>query len=298
MRRAFRHNSNDGAVCVCYNIGMYIEFVIADNFLLTYLAGATATRLCHNKVRVMRVLLASTIGTVVAVFYPFMRGGTAAQLSVKLALWITLSAVMYLKTPRALTASVVFLGCTFAFGGASFALGLMLYSDISQANAFSTKCPLFLVLGTSSIVYLGIRYCIKRLRLPRARAPYEYGTEIEVYGESMKFAAFLDTGNCVFDGTSGLPVVITDVDMFTSKLNGGAAIEFAKRLPKLRRISASTPAGVADIILVQPTRITVYSDRRGHTINAMVGLVSGTGKRFSPAHEMLLNPAVMTEGVV
>ena len=276
---------------------MYIEFVIADNFLLTYLAGATATRLCHNKVCVWRVMLAAAIGTAIAVFYPFMRGGAAAQFAVKLALWIALSVVMYFKTPRAIAESIMFLGCTFAFGGASFALGLILYSDMTQANAFSRKCPLFLVLGTASIMYLCIRYCIKRLRLPRARAPYEYGTEIEIYGERLRFAAFLDTGNCVFDGDSGLPVVITDVDSFTAKLNSVAVVEFAKRLPKLRRISARTHAGLADIILVRPTRITVYSDRRGHTINAMVGLVSGAGKSFAPTHEMLLNPAVMTEGV-
>lgn len=276
---------------------MYIEFVIADNFLLTYLAGSAATRLCRNKVNVWRLLIASTVGTVIAVFYPFLRAGAGIQLIVKLSLWVVLSVVMFYKTPRALVASLMFLGCTFAFGGASYALGLILYSNSAAATTFSLKCPLFLVLGTGATVYVCMRYCIKRMRLPRARAPYEYGTEIEIFGKRMTFAAFLDTGNCVFDGRTGLPVVITDLDSFTAKLDGKAAVEFVKGLPKLRKITAKTPAGSADIYIVEPSEITVYSDMHRHKINAMVGLVCGQGKRFSATHEMLLNPAAMTEGI-
>ena len=146
-------------------------------------------------------------------------------------------------------------------------------------------------------MYVTIRYCIKRLRVPMSRAPYEYGTVVSVFDTTMKFAAFLDTGNCVFDARSGLPVVITDIERFTDKLDGAAAVKFAKSLPKLRKMTAKTPAGEAEMYLVQPTEITVYSDRHGHKINAMIGLIGGQGKKFSDLHEMLLCPAAMTEGV-
>lgn len=276
---------------------MYIEFVIADNFLLTYLAGSAATRLCRNEVNVWRLLAAAVVGTVVAVFYPFLRAGAVVVITVKVSLWAVLSVIMFYKTPRAVVAGLMFLGCTFAFGGASYALGAIIYADAGAAGEFTRKCPLFLVLGTGTAVYWCVRFCIKRMRLPRARAPYEYGTEVEAFGKRMKFAAFLDTGNCVFDGKTGLPVVITDLDSFTSKLDGAAAVEFIKSLPKLRKISAKTPAGDADIYIVRPQCITVYSDRHGHKINAMVGLIGGRNKRFSAAHEMLLNPAALTEGI-
>lgn len=281
---------------MCYNIAMYIEFVIADNFLLTYLAGCIAARICRNKACVWRTLLAATVGTVVAVFYPFFNIGAVALLFVKLALWIILCIIMYIKTPRAVTESLAFLACTFAFGGASYAIGLIVYSSSVRAEEFCRKCPTFLVLGGGATVYAAVRFCVKRLRIPYARAPYEYGTEIEVFGKCMKFDAFLDTGNCVFDGRTGLPVVITDLDSFIGKLDGAGAAEFARKLPKIRRITAKTPAGSTEIYLVEPSRITVYSDRQGHKINAMIGLVGGEN-RFTKSHEMLLNPAAMTEGV-
>lgn len=278
---------------MCYNIGMYIEFVILDNFLLTYLAGAAATRFCQNKVCVWRVAAASVCGTVVAVFYPFMHIGLWGEIAVKLALWIVLSVIMYVRSPRFVAQSLMFLGCTFMFGGASYAVGLILYGNARKAAEFSAKYPLFTVLGTASALYACIRYVVKRVRAPRARAPYEYGTYVEVFGTTMRFSAFLDTGNCVFDDKTGLPVIITDTASFAEKLYGAAAVEFAKALPSLRKITAKTHGGVAEILIVPPTKITVYSDRRGHTINAMVGLVCGSEKRFVRAHEMLLNPAAI-----
>ena len=69
---------------------MYIEFVIVDNFVLTLLAGSAAARLCHKRVNIWRLIAAAAVGTVVAVFYPFLRS-SAAEFAVKLALWCVLS---------------------------------------------------------------------------------------------------------------------------------------------------------------------------------------------------------------
>ena len=272
---------------------MYIEFVIVDNFVLTYLAGCAATRLCHNKVNVWRLITASVVGTAVAVFYPFINN-VAASFAVKLGLWVLLSIILFFKSPRAVLGAVMFLGCTFALGGACYAVELCLCGG-KNVGEFIAKYPICLVMLCGVIMYIAMRYCIGRMRVACAREPYEFVTEISVFDTTVKFKAFLDTGNCVFDGRSGLPVVITDIDRFTDKLNGDAAVKFAKALPKLRTITASTPAGETAIYLVQPKAITVYSDRHGHKINAMVGLVGG--KRFCAYHEMLLCPAVMTEGV-
>lgn len=274
---------------------MYIEFVIADNFLLTYLAGSAAARLCHIKTRGWRLIVGSVVGTAVAIFYPFIKS-VWVSLSVKLVLWMVLSFIMYYRTPRCVVTAVMFLGSTFAFGGACYAVELALCGG-KNVSEFIAKYPICLVMICGVIMYAGVRYCIRRLRVPRVRAPYEYGTEISVFDTTIKFCAFLDTGNCVFDAKSGLPVIITDIDRFTDKLDGRAAIGFAKMLPSLRTMTATTPAGTAVIYLVQPQAITVYSDRQKHKIKAMVGLIGGQGKRFSSTHEMLLCPAVMTEVV-
>lgn len=278
---------------------MYIEFVILDNLVLTFLAGTAAARMSGIKPDYMRTAAAATLGTAVAVFYPFMP--QAAALPVKAALFLALSAIMFAGKKKVAVAGFMFLACTFMFGGASYALGLALYGDGLHATAFSLRCPLFLVLGAGAVCYLGLRACVARLRLPKARAPYVYRVEIEIFGARMSFDAFLDTGNCVFDGRTGLPVMITDLDCFTEKLDGRAAIEFAKAMPAMRKLSARTVAGSAEIYLLEPQRAVVYSDRQAHTINAMVGLSvraserGGENKKFIAGHELLLHPAVMAE---
>lgn len=271
---------------------MYIEFVILDNFLLTYLAGAAATRLAHNKVDAVRISVAATVGTVVAVFYPYLPSGLGVSLAVKAALYAVLCVIMYYKMPRSCAMCVMFLGCTFAFGGASYAVGALFYG-FDGASAFVRKYPLFLTLGTGLAVYLGVKFFIKRTRAARARAPYEYDTRVDFLGVTMDFNAFLDTGNCVYDDITGLPVVITDISGFTDKLDGDATIRFARLLPTLRKKTAYTHGGHVEIYLVEPTRITVYSDRHEHKINAMIGLVKRGAGNLYAAHEMLLNPAVM-----
>lgn len=273
---------------------MYIEFVIADNFLLTALAGAMAARLCHKRVNVWRLMIAATVGTTVAVFYPYFRLGWVWNTAVKVALGIVLAAIMYARTPRPIVSGMLFFGCTFALGGANYALGLLFCGESGAAD-FCAKYPLFPTLAIGVGVYYGVAFIVARLRVPRARAPYEYPVEVEIFGSVMRFDAFLDTGNCVFDGKSGLPVVITDSAVFSDKL-GSAAMEFVKNIDKFRRITVSTAAGETEIIVLSPKRITAYSDKRGHTIYAELGICPKPS--FTKGHELIIGPTVgITEGV-
>lgn len=273
---------------------MYIEFVILDNFLLTYLAGAISARGCHKRVNVWRTLAASAVGTLAAVFYPFMRCGFWIQLLIKIALGCVLCVILFVKTKKPVTSSLLFFGSTFALGGAVYAVWTGLCSANSAVSAYCKQCPVFICLAVGCVVYFCSRYAIKKLKAVRARAPYEYVTDVEIFGCRLHFNAFLDTGNCVFDDRTGLPVVIADIDRFSGKLGDGASREFLKNFDGYRTIKIVTPAGETTARVVKPTKITVYSDRHGHTIEAMIGLVGGN--KFPAAHEMLLNPIVIAEG--
>ncbi len=276
---------------------MYIEFVIADNFILTFLAGAAAARLCHKRINVIRTLIAAAIGTGVAVAYPFMKVGFWLGLLIKLALWIVLGAVMFARTPRPITSALMFLGATFAFGGACYAVWECVCTVYPKALEFCSECPVCLTLSAATVLYIGLRYVMKRISVLRSRAPYECRAEVLVFGKKLTFNAFLDSGNCVFDDRSGLPIIITDASRFTAKLDAASAAEFLKHVDGLRTTEISTAAGETRIYLIKPTAVTVYTDKREHKIDVMVGLVGGEEKRFSGTHELLLGPAAVAEGV-
>lgn len=271
---------------------MYIEFVIADNFILTYLSAVTAIRLCHKRICVWRCLVASTLGTIVAVFYPFIPISNVALVGVKLLLGACLSFILFIKTKKGIIATVIFLLSTFTYGGSCYAVGLALYSSTSKATTFCAKTPLFLVLCCGVVIYFVVRFAIKKMRIYKANAPYEYMVDMKVLGKNVSFNAFLDTGNCVFDERSGMPVMVTSVDIFSSKLDNVSMIEFIKNVDRFRHINVATPTGSGRIYLVKPTEVTVYSDKRPHKINAMLGLSSGVS--LSSKHELLLG-AMMGE---
>lgn len=271
---------------------MYIEFVIADNFLLTYLAGAVAARLMYKRVNTIRTLIAAAVGTAVAVFYPFLPFGFWIQFVIKMGLWGVLSAIMFVKTPRLFTSALMFLGATFSLGGACYAVWECVCALYPKAIDLLANRPVFLTLSVALTFYAGIRFIIKRIKISRSRAPYECTAVIEIFGKSLKFSAFMDSGNCVFDDRSGLPVVITDAASFTSKLDGASAAEFLKRVDSLRSTAITTAAGESKAYLLKPTSATVYMDKREHKIDVMVGLIGGE-KRFSGSREMLIGPAVV-----
>lgn len=276
---------------------MYIEFVIADNFILTFLAGAAAARLCHKRVNIIRTVIAAAMGTLVAVFYPFMKIGFWAQLGVKLALWTLLSAALFLRTPRPVTSALMFLGATFTFGGACYAVWECVCTVYPKALEFCSQQPVFLTMSAAAALYAGVRFIVKRIRVLRSREPYECLAVIDIFGKNLKFSAFMDSGNCVFDDRSGLPIIITDAERFTSKLDGPSATEFLKRVDRLRATTIRTAAGETRVYLLKPTSVTVYTDKREHKIDVMVGLIGGETTRFSRSHELLIGPSAIAEGV-
>ena len=273
---------------------MYIEYVIADNFILTFLSGAAAARLTHKRADVIRIFIAATVGTAAAIFYPYINVPFAVQLVIKIALGCVLCIIMFFKTPRFITSSLMFFGCTFTFGGACYALWYSV-GGTGAAAKYLGECPLFLTLGVGAGVYFCVRYVVKRLRLARAAAPYVFRTEVEIFKQKLTFDAFLDTGNCVFDDRTGLPVIITALNVFTDKLDAVASAEFIKHADKFKRHRVTTAAGETEIFILRPERITVYSDKQKHTINAVLGLAAhGFTSR---GHEMLIGSTALSEGV-
>ena len=76
----------------CYNRDMdvYIEYVIIDNFVITFMIAALTYKLMLKHVAKLRSAIAAVVGTAIAIAYPFVYNDVLV-IVIKLGLWVALS---------------------------------------------------------------------------------------------------------------------------------------------------------------------------------------------------------------
>jgi hypothetical protein len=274
-----------------------------------------------------RALSAGVTGTAAAVAYPLLPLSNFFLLSVKGAVWAALSAILFYKKCGFFKGAGAFLLITFFFGGALFAVGLMVHADVGAALRRPVcDVPVGFMLAAAFVTYKVIRACLLTRNRLKSAAPFVYDTEIDIFARTVSGKGFLDTGNGLYDSVSGLPIVVLgikaalgvlDAQKLKAVIQSGAEVgtvcdsqfgtacggagansggAFGSRLVKelgagAHYASYSTVGdGGGKILVLKPDEIRLYSDGDGHIIkDVMIGLAFC--KIPSPAgFDILLHP--------
>lgn len=273
---------------------VYIEYVIIDNWVFTYCICALSHRLTRTRGRFWRDGLAAVIGTVVAVFYPFLENAYLT-LTVKLVLCAGMTLICY-PPRRFLRGTAGILAATCLFGGVMFGAGFMRYGNVQMALSLPVAdFPLGLVVGVGIAVYFPIRRLVVKYHKRADCADSTAQLSVEYNGVTVSCTAFLDSGNRIYDSRSGLPVIVLGMRVGVKLLSDEQLTRLAMGKP-IRGghfESYRVVGGRGKLFLVKPNRITLYRTDKANTIdNAMVGL---SLTRFTDAEEYdaLLNPALL-----
>ncbi len=273
---------------------VYIEYVIIDNFVLTYCICALSHRLIRTRGRFWRDALAAVVGTAVAVLYPFI-GNVYVTLAVKIALCAVMTLICY-PPKRFLRGATSILLATFLFGGVTFCIGYIRYGDVQRALTLpATGLPLGAVVGVGLVVlYLFRRLATKRHKIADC-VDFTGRMDIAYNGFRVTCTAFLDSGNRVCDTVTGLPVVVLGMRVGMKLLTDEqlSQVMLGKPVAGGRFETFRTAAGQGKILLVKPQKITLYvMDKENILDNVMLGL---SFSRFHDAEEYdaILSPTVL-----
>jgi len=281
---------------------VYIESVILDNFFATWLISDVSYRALSLARSRLRILSASAAGTASAVLYPFLKIHPVFLITIKMALFTALSFILfYKKTRRPVSASAVFLALTFTFGGLLLALGLGVYGDVEKALRLPvTNLPIGLILAGGWGAYLLSRKAARKLKRVRDVSCRIYDCTIEALGKTVSTAAFLDTGNRLYDEKTDLPVMVLGARASLQILDDEklSAILRGKEREICDTARYIKYKGVGDgkksrLLLIKPDAVRFYTGQADHTIkDVMLGL---SFARFSDAaeYDVLLHPALM-----
>jgi len=269
-------------------MSVYIEYVIIDNYTITYLISKLTYRILRKKVKKLRLHFASIVGTIGALIYPFINS-TILIVLFRIILWLILSLILFFNKEKIIYGGVVFLLVTALFGGIIIMLS-MFSKDINYNYYLSLNdLPVSFLILPPLIVYKIIKLVIHKTSYRRDALLTEYDVEFGFCNNSFKLKGFLDTGNRLIDYKSGLPIVVISLKSIIYALDVKQIIDLISDNDST--MEYFTVGGKSKMTLVKPDFFRLYfSDGQNIFIDVMLGVVPD---KLAGDYEVILSPAII-----
>ena len=255
---------------------VYVEYVFIDNFVIDLLLFKTAFKITGKTVSKTRLFFCSFLGGIIALVYPLITENAVIISAVKIlfGLLLTFCAAKFRSVKDYVSFTAIFLGLTFAVGGAIIGLfslfGLNYSSEVSIALMF---LPVLIILH-------GVNRIIRYLYRKKDVAGLTAYAEIRVGSATVKVKGFFDTGNALYDGLS--PVILVNKAALKPIL-GLSVIKRAKY------ITVKTVGCENRKTAFKPDELVIYyGDERNIFKNVTVCVEGDLG-----CYDAILHPALM-----
>ena len=273
---------------------IYIEYVLIDNFVMTYIIGYLTYAFLRVRADKKRLAAASLLGSAVALVYPLVEG-IAWLLLIKAALALCLTLILFLKKSRLILSGGIFLLVTAAMGGALLLLGYCVTGDVKAAMLSPlSDLPVTVIVLPPFILCLLIKKISLRLNRRRDIAQFIYGVQITYNGKIIKLKGFLDSGNQLYDERTGLPVVLIGLKFMAAALSddelGAVMGNKGERLKGgAHYIGYGTVTAKSRLLVLKPQKFQLYYAKdKNIFIDVMLGLVT---YKFKGGYQAILSPA-------
>ena len=176
---------------------IYIEYVFIDNIVINTLILLLTKIILHIKTSKTRVFLSSLLGTVVAIFSPLLPTVICNIIKIPLGLCMILIAFKSENIKSLLVTFVVFVLCTFVFGGACFGIMQVLGINVIVNNgiSYTYKFPIGAVLLVCFVTFVALKNIALYLYQKKKQQQFYYDITLCNNNKKVLVTAFLDTGN-------------------------------------------------------------------------------------------------------
>lgn len=218
---------------------IYIEQVLIDNFIINLFIILSLRAILRAKFKKINIVLASLLGSVVALILPLFRFNLIINSLIKILLSLVMVIILkrFTKLKEYLLYYLTFLLLTFVFGGACLFI-LMSFDKSFKINNYSTySLPLGVIVVIIFFIFIIIKNIFKNFYSRKKINNFVYKVVVENNDEKDEILGFLDSGNTLVDKLTGKPITI---------------VNFYSLKNVLKQIS------ITDIILNKETKINKY----------------------------------------
>ncbi len=183
---------------------IYVEQSLIQNFVIDFLLLKLSLAVFKLPCKNYKLILASLFGSVISLFAPLISGFLSVLLKLVLSVFMVIITTPKLPFKKIILVYFGFLGFTFMFGGASYAVFNQLKSH--------KNIPFFVILAVCISLFYILLKLIKKIYDRKNMARFEYSVTLFSNNRKITLNAFLDSGNKLKDCFG--PVILIDTLTF------------------------------------------------------------------------------------
>ena len=272
---------------------IYIDIVLIENVIMNYIILFATAIVLKIKIKHIRIFIASLLGAIYSVI-TYM-GILKLYSSIVMKILLSILIVYIAFNPQSLKKMwknlLIFYLTSFVFGGVAFALIYILKpQDILMKNGlFLGTYPLKTVLLGAIISFLVILVAFKIIKDKFSKKDLFCDLEIKINNKIVKTTAMIDTGNCLKEPISNIPVIVLEHTLLyecipkqilnnLDNIIGGDFEGIPQEIKetyisKLKLIPYSSLGKQNGILLgIKPEYVKISTEENERIINAIIGI--------------------------
>ena len=196
---------------------VYIDIVLIENLLMDYIILYTTAQITKNKIKHVKLILSSIVGSAYAVILFISNLDVYANIMLKILLSVSMIYIAFVpKNLKSMIKQVlIFYVVSFAIGGLAFSLIYFVKpQNIFKSNGFMVGFEPFKIVVLAGIVgFIIVTSAFKIIREKYSKSNMFCDIEIFYKEKSVKAKALIDSGNSLKDPISRLPVVVVQTNI-------------------------------------------------------------------------------------
>lgn len=274
---------------------VYIEVVLLDNLLMTAAIGLMSYFIMGIKAGKIRLAIASVAGAAISIVYPFIPVGGWLLVGMKILIGVILALILFIRKCNILRGVLVFFGMTALAGGLCVLVNYLIIGDFVVSVTAAPVMPYCACTCIVCALILAGKTVWEKTKKRRLRSSYHYDVDVTLFGKSYKLKGFLDSGNTLYDNSSGLPVVVVKLSAIEKKLDDRLIVLLlsgdASLIDGVRYISTQGLGGQTRLAVVKPEKLELYFGKNVNTNKSV--MVGVSVKDFGGDADVLLHPAMI-----
>lgn len=272
---------------------IYVDIVFAENVIMNCIILIATAVILKIKIKYIRIFIASVLGAIYSVvaYIGILKLYSSLILKLVLSILIVYVAFNPQKLKKLWKDLIIFYLTSFVFGGVAFALIYVIKpQDILMRNGlFLGTYPLKTILLGAIISFLVILVAFKIVKGKFSKKDMFCELEIRINNKCIKTRAMIDTGNCLKEPITNMPVIVIEHTLLyecipreilnnLEKIIGGDFEGIPKKIKehyisKLKLIPYSSLGKQNGLLLgIKPESVKIITEEKENIMKAVIGI--------------------------